>query len=247
MIKRGWETLEWMKSKGVQWELIVCKYQNLDGLREKHSKVNLEPGGTVMVRGLTDSLWSAVEKLIPGGRMTVWYDSPAHDLLATGDTIHGVRVRSRDAFTDVYGKVILVSGGFSSNPVMRRQYLGEGWDLVPMGGTKYNMCTMLNRAIAAGALPVGHWGACHASPQDANGPLTGDINVSPNMSRYAYPFGITVNINRERFFDEGEHNFRHTYAKTWKKIGDQPGAKAFQIFDQAALKLLPKGYETANP
>lgn len=26
MTKHGWETLEWMKSKGVQWELIVRKY-----------------------------------------------------------------------------------------------------------------------------------------------------------------------------------------------------------------------------
>ncbi|KEF54331.1 uncharacterized protein A1O9_09497 [Exophiala aquamarina CBS 119918] len=130
---------------------------------------------------------------------------------------------------------------------MRRQYLGEGRDLVLVRGTKFNMGTMLNCAITAGAHPVGHWGACHASPQDANGPLTGDINISVHMPRYAYPFGITVTINGERFFDEGEHNFSHTYAKIGKKIGDQPGAKAFQIFDQTTLKLLPKRYETAKP
>lgn len=194
--------------------------------------------------GLTDSLWAAVEKLIPDGRMMVWYDSPAHDLLAIRD---GIGVRRRDTFTDVFGKVILASGGFSSNPAMRRQYLGEGWDLVLVRGTKYNMGTMLNCAIAAGARPVGHWGACHASPQDANGPLTGDINISVHLPRYVYPFGITVNVNEERFFNEGEHNFGHTYAKTGKKIGDQPGANAFQVFDQKTLKLLPKRYETAKP
>jgi tricarballylate dehydrogenase len=34
---------------------------------------------------------------------------------------------------------------------------------------------------------------------------------------------------------------------TGKKIGDQPEAKAFQIFDQQTLNLLPKRYETATP
>lgn len=38
-----------------------------------------------------------------------------------------------------------------------------------------------------------------------------------------------------------------TYAKTGKKIGDQPEAKAFQIFDQQAVHLLPARYETATP
>ncbi|KAJ9630068.1 hypothetical protein H2204_008723 [Knufia peltigerae] len=251
MVRDGWETLEWMKSKGVKWELIVRKYQNVSGLKKGDQKINLEPGGPVMAVGggvgLTDYLWDAVESLIDTGRMTVWYDSPAHDLIATGDTVHGVRVRGRDSFIDVHGKVILASGGFSSNPAMRRQYLGEGWDLVVVRGTKYNMGTMLNRAVAAGARPVGHWGAAHASPQDANAPLVGDVNVSPHMPRYAYPYGITINVNGERFFDEGEDNFGKTYAQTGKKIGDQPEAKAFQIFDQQTVHLLPKRYETATP
>jgi tricarballylate dehydrogenase len=51
MVKQGWETLEWMKSKGVKWELIVRKYMNTEGLREKHDKVNLEPGAPVMAVG----------------------------------------------------------------------------------------------------------------------------------------------------------------------------------------------------
>lgn len=251
MVKLGWETLEWMKSKGVKWELIVRKYANIEGLAAKHEAVSLEPGAPVMACGggvgLTDNLWAAVESLTSTGRMTVWYDSPAHDLIMSGDTVQGVRVRHRDTFTDVYGKVILASGGFSSNPAMRRQYLGEGWDLVLVRGTKYNTGTMLNRSIAAGARPVGHWGACHASPQDLHGPLTGDIDVSPHMPRYAYQYGITVNVNGERFFDEGEDQFGKTYAKTGKKIADQPEAKAFQIFDQQTVHLLPKRYLTAKP
>ncbi|OQV02775.1 FAD binding domain-containing protein [Cladophialophora immunda] len=251
LVKQGWETLEWMKSKGHKWELMIRKYHNVDNLAARGEIININAGAAVMAVGggvgLTDAWWTAVESLVPGGRMTLWYDSPAHDLITTGDTVHGVKVRHREGFTDVYGKVVLASGGFSSNPAMRRQYLGEGWDLVLVRGTKYNMGTMLNRAVAAGARPVGHWGAAHASPQDADGPLTGDINVSVHMPRYAYPYGITVNIRGERFFDEGEDDFGKTYAKTGKKIADQPEARAFQIFDQQTVHLLPKRYQTATP
>lgn len=251
LVSEGWPTMQWMKAHGVQWELPVRKYHNLDGLKKSGQPIDLDAGAPVMVRGggvgLVNALWTAVEDLVPGGRMTVWYDSPAHDLITMGDTIHGVRIRHRDHLSSVYGKVVLASGGFSANPAMRRQYLGEGWDLVLVRGSRYNTGTMLNGAIAAGARPVGHWGAAHASPQDANGPLMGDIDISPLMPRYAYQYGITVNIKGERFFDEGEDNFGKTYAKTGKKIGDQPSAKAFQIFDQKTIHLLPKRYETQIP
>lgn len=251
LVAQGWQTMQWMKEHGVEWELPVRKYHNMDGLKQSGQLIDLDAGAPVMVRGggvaLVGALWKAVEDLVPGGRMTVWYDSPAHELISRGDSIYGVRVRHRDQYSSVYGKVVLASGGFSANPAMRRQYLGEGWDLVLVRGSKYNTGTMLNCAIAAGARPVGHWGAAHASPQDANGPLMGDIDISPMMPRYAYQYGITVNINGERFFDEGEDNFGKTYAKTGKKIGDQPSAKAFQLFDQKTLHLLPKRYETQTP
>lgn len=56
-----------------------------------------------------------------------------------------------------------------------------------------------------------------------------------------------MNVNGRRFFDEGEEQWTKTYAKTGKKIADQPEAKAFQIFDQQTVSLLPKRYETARP
>ena len=122
---------------------------------------------------------------------------------------------------------------------MRRQYLGEGWDLVLVRGTKYNVGTMLCRAIDAGARTVGHWGAAHASPQDFHGPPMGDIKISPHIvcdslryfticerrlmnngkPRYAYQYGITVNVNGQRFFDEGED--------TWEKVRCDIGKRTF--------------------
>ncbi|KIY00181.1 uncharacterized protein Z520_03866 [Fonsecaea multimorphosa CBS 102226] len=253
LVQNSWDTLVWMKSKGVKWELILRQFYDFESIkRKKEGTVAIDAGGPVQAVnngvGLMDFLWTAAEKLVSDGSMTLWYDSPAHELLVSGDTIRGVQVRHRDTFTNVYGQVILASGGFSANPAMRRQYLGEGWDLVLVRGTKYNTGTMLRRAIEAGARPVGHWGACHSSPQDADGPLMGDINISPLIARYSYMYGISVNTRGERFMDEGEDHVSKTYAKTGKKISEQPEGRVYQIFDQQTLHILPKHrYNTARP
>ena len=243
MVDEAWDTIRWMAYMGVKWELIVRKYYSLEGRNET---IDLPPGSPVKAVkdgvGLTDNLWAAVQ----AREIAVRYNSPAHDLLVSGDTVYGVKIRQTHSFLDIEGQVILACGGFSSNPAMRRQYLGEGWDLVAVRGTKYNTGTMLQRAIDAGAKPVGHWGAAHASPQDYNAPLMGEIDKTPIIPRYSYPYGISVNIKGQRFFDEGEGHWGMTYAKTGKKIADQPHAKAWQIFDQKTLYLLQPRYSTAK-
>lgn len=186
LIQECFPVLEWMKGYGVQWILTMRKYYNVEGL--KGQKVNVEPGAAIMTmgsgQGLVNYLWAAVERTEETANpITVKYDCPAHDLILTGDTVHGVRTRQREEYVDYYGKVILASGGFSANPAMRRQYLGEGWDLVLVRGSKYNLGTMLRRAVDGGARPVGHWGAAHASPQDFHGPLMGDPRISPHIVR----------------------------------------------------------------
>ncbi|KIX01450.1 precorrin 3B synthase CobZ [Rhinocladiella mackenziei CBS 650.93] len=245
MIRDGWETIEWMKSKGVHWETTLRKYYNVD--TQKGIIIELMNGAPVKAvgdgEGLIRDWYHAVEK----ANITVKYDCPAHELLASGDTVYGVRTRQADKYVDFHGQVILACGGFSANPAMRRQYLGEGWDLVPVRGTKHNTGTMLRRAIEAGARPVGHWGAAHASPQDIDAPLNGDITKTPVIPRYSYTYGISVNVEGRRFFDEGEDEFALTYAKIGKMIGDQPRAIAYQIFDQKTLYLLQTRYSSGTP
>lgn len=243
MVRDGWDTIEWMKSKGVHWETLMRKYYAFDNIE---GTIDLMAGAPVKVLGdgvgLIKDLYEAVEK----AGIPVKYDSPAHDLLMSGDTVYGVRVRHTDRYLDLYGQVILACGGFSANPAMRRQYLGEGWDLVPVRGTRHNTGTMLRCAIDLGARPVGHWGAAHASPQDINAPVMGDITKTPVIPRYSYTYGISVNADGKRFFDEGENEFAMTYAKIGKMIGDQPRAIAYQIFDQRTVRLLQKRYSTGE-
>ena len=246
LVDQSYPTVEWMADRGVKWELAIGKLVDPGKLPPGETYV-LPPGGALRAVhegvGLVDCLFRAVET----GGIDIWYDAPAQSFLTTGSTVEGVRVRRPDSTLDLGGTVILASGGFEANPEMRRRYLGGGWDLVKVRGTRFNMGTMLRQALEIGAQPAGHWGGCHATPVDANAPAVGDLAMTDKTSRYSYPYGILVNIDGERFIDEGENQVWLTYAKTGAAIRAQPRALAFQLFDQKALHLLEPRYVTGKP
>lgn len=245
IIKHGFETVKWMAGHGVPWELPV----NLWFDREAQAEImDLYPGVPLVVQrhgvGLTDAMWAAVERT----SVQVFYETPAHDLIVEGDTFPGVRARRSDGFIDFYGRVILACGGFEGKPRMRRQYLGPGTEFLIVRGTKFNTGMMLERAVAAGAQAQGHWGGYHCPPLDVNTPQVGDLSVLDSMLRYSFPYSIMVNIHGKRFVDEGEDEVTLVYAKMGAAITEQPGAKAFQIFNQKVLHLLePRYKQTGTP
>lgn len=245
-IDRSFETVEWMHSKGVQWELTANKLVDPDK-QDEGTTITLAPGGALRTLhegvGLIDDLFAAVEAT----DIDIWYDAPGHDLIATGSTVHGVRVRRSDEFVDVYGAVVLAAGGFEANPEMRLRYLGHGWDLVKVRGSRFNTGMMLTKSMLAGAQPVGHWGGAHAVPIDASAPPVGDLRITDKMSRYSYPYALLVNRDGVRFIDEGEDNVFLTYAKTGWAVRAQPGGIAYQIFDQKTIDLLEPRYSTGTP
>lgn len=237
-------TVQWMRDQGVQWELNVGKYFSREAAGD--ARLPLPLGAELRVHGegvgLMAALWAAVER----AGIEVHYETPACDLISEGDTIRGVRARQRDRFVDFHGKVVLASGGFEASPAMRRRYLGDGWDLVKVRGTRFNTGVMLDRAMNAGAQSFGHIGGCHSSPQDMHAPNVGDLGTHNQTSRYSYPFSIMVNVEGRRFMDEGEDLFALTYAKTGDEIRRQPRGVAYQIFDQKALHLLEPRYRTSR-
>jgi tricarballylate dehydrogenase len=246
LVERSRETVEWMQDRGVRWELTVGKLIDRTKLAP-NGRYELPAGGAVRSVGegvgLVDDLFAAVDR----AGIEIKYESPAASLITQGSTVVGVRIRHRNRFTDVRGTAILASGGFESNPEMRLRYLGPGWDLVKVRGTRFNQGTMIQAALLAGAQPAGHWEGCHAVPLDADAPAVGDLRLTDKLSRYSYPYGILVNRDGQRFIDEGEDQVWLTYAKTGAAILRQPGAVAFQIFDQQGLELLEPRYVTGTP
>ena len=130
---------------------------------------------------------------------------------------------------------------------MRTAYLGQDWCTVKVRGTRYNTGEILNAAIARGAEAFGDWAGCHATPIDLDAPLYGDLKLTDKTNRLSYPFSVMVNLNGERFVDEGEDIKFNTYAKTGRAILNQPFGVAFQIFDQKNVPYFEPRYSTGVP
>ena len=246
LVDESYETMMWMRDKGVQWELATRKFVKQDKLSTEEPYV-LPPGGCVRAVhegiGLTDDLFAAVEAT----DIDVWYDSPAHALITEGSSVRGVQVRRPGEFVELHGQVVLASGGFEANPEMRLRYLGSGWDLVKVRGSRFNKGAMLDAALRAGAQAAGHWGGCHATPVAADAPDVGDLAITDKTGRHSYPYGLLVNNSGQRFLDEGEQYYMKTYAKTGAAIRAQSRAWAVQIFDQKTLPHLQPRYSTQEP
>ena len=246
LVDRSFEAVRWMAERGVRWELTVGKLidPELIGEGEQYS---LPPGGALRSAGegvgLMADLYAAVER----AGIEVWYDAPVVELLMDGSSCRGVVVRRPTGDVAVPGVVVLAAGGFEANPEARQKWLGPGWDLVKVRGTRFNMGTVLSAALRAGAQPAGHWGGCHAVPVDADAPAVGDLRLTDKMSRYSYPYALLVNAEGRRFVDEGSDEVWLTYAKTGAAVRAQSRAWAFQLFDQKTIHLIEPRYSTGTP
>jgi tricarballylate dehydrogenase len=62
--------------------------------------------------------------------------------------------------------------------------------------------------------------------------------LTNRYSRQSYPVGIVVNVNGERFIDEGADFRNYTYAKYGAEVLRQPEGIAAQVFDARSVGLL---------
>jgi tricarballylate dehydrogenase len=171
------------------------------------------------------------------------YEARALSLEHDDDGIKGIRVRYKGKTQTIKTKaVVLAAGGFQANAEWRTRYLGPGWDLAKVRGTRFNTGDGIRMALEVGAMPTGNWSGCHAVGWDRNAPEFGDLTVGDNFQKHSYPFGIMINAKGERFVDEGADFRNYTYAKYGRVILAQPGQFAWQIFDKKVLHLLRDEY-----
>jgi tricarballylate dehydrogenase len=111
--QRSYETVKWMRNRGVKRQLTLGKLFDENAIA-KGDIFDLSPGGCLTAQDegeeWTDNLWAAVEAC-RGPPIDVFYSSPACELLADGDTLTGVRTKQRDRFVGFKGQVILACGG----------------------------------------------------------------------------------------------------------------------------------------
>jgi tricarballylate dehydrogenase len=189
--------------------------------------------------GLVAMLTAAAHKHGIGLR----YGTRALDLLFDGNRVEGVRVRHDGALQELRAKaVVLACGGFEANAEWRTRYLGPGWDLAKVRGSRFNTGDGIRMALAIGASPCGNWSGCHAVQWDMNAPEFGDLQVGDQFQKHSYPFGILINADGKRFLDEGADFRNYTYAKYGRVVLEQHGQFAWQVFDRKVQHLLRDEY-----
>lgn len=237
LVTQSLDVMLWLKSKGVRFLpngrqafKVGDTYRFWGGI-----VLDVAGGGA----GLIDYLYAAAVR----DGVTVWYGARAMELLRDGPRIAGVSVRRQGEYVDLAAKaVVLASGGFEANSEMRTRYMGPGWDLVKVRGTRFNTGDGVRMALAADAMPWGEWSGGHAVFWDQNAPAFGDLAVGDGFSKLSYPLGVLVNAEGKRFVDEGADFRNYTYAKYGREVLKQPGATAWQVFDAKVTALLRDEY-----
>jgi tricarballylate dehydrogenase len=194
--------------------------------------------------GLVDALYQRAQAKGVEVRYEAWVRDLIHDDVAG---VTGIVVRHGEATHHLKaGAVVLACGSFEANAEMRARYLGPGWDLAKVRGSRYNTGDGLTMALKIGAQPYGHWSGCHATAWERYASDFGDLVTTPQYQRHSYTFGVVVNANGDRFIDEGADFRNYTYAKYGYEVLKQPGQVAWQIYDSKVLHLLTDEYRTRS-
>jgi len=238
LVKNSRPTMMWMKEAGLKFAPIWGRQAFLvDG------KFTFWGGLTVEAYGGGPGLVEAWTASARKRGIEIEYGARVVELIADDDGVKGVRYKQDGVTRELYARcVVLAAGGFQANVEWRTRYLGAGWDLAKVRGTRFSTGDGLRMAMDIGAMPYGQWSGCHAVGWERNAPEFGDLAVGDAFQKHSYPWGVMINANGERFVDEGADFRNYTYAKYGRRILEQPGQFAWQIFDQKVTKLLRDEY-----
>ncbi len=238
LVNNSLEAMVWLRSQGVRF-VPTYRAQSaiVNGKRKFFGRMPMEVsgGGPGLVQYLNDT---AVKKGVQ-----IFYETRAVSLIYDGVKVSGVNAKVKGVPTEFHAKsVVLACGGFEANPEWRTKYLGPGWELAKVRGTKYNMGDGLKMALDIGACPYGNWSGRHAVSWERYAPEFGDLTLPHSSYRHSYPMSLMINNEGKRFVDEGIDFYNFTYAKYGGEVLKQPGQEAWQVFDAKVKHILRPEY-----
>jgi tricarballylate dehydrogenase len=225
-------SLDFMSANGVKWIFFEQPFPNTNtggGLGMP------EGGGAAIVDGL-----AAVIDATPG--VEIRYETEAERLIIAEDgAVEGVVVREPDGrLARLLAKTVVIAcGGFEGDPEKLTRYVGaRACDMPLIAPTlKNNRGDGLRMAMEAGADTAGQFDMFHGEPVDTR-------TDKPDAVIYGYPYGILVNGEGKRFFDEGKDSFDATFEELAFEIWRNQNQTAFFIGDQTSVGI--EGFSVIN-
>src|ERR1700729_1610810 len=221
MISESKDILNWIVEQGVRWQ------PSLGGTLSLGRTDSFFLGGG---RAMLNALYLTAERL----GVEVLYDAEVLDLaIEHGMFLSATLKQPIDGSTDVRASALVAAaGGFEANIEWLKQYWGEAADNFLIRGTPYNRGAILKMLLAKGVQEIGDPTQCHAVAIDARAPKF-DGGIIPRHDSVV--FGIVVNRDAQRFYDEGEDIWPKRYAIWGRLVAAQPGQIAYIIFDTSVV------------
>jgi tricarballylate dehydrogenase len=182
-------------------------------------------------KALMNAYYAAARRL----GVEILYDAEVLDLeIREGNFTSGTYISNGAARKIQARAVVIAAGGFQANVDWLKRYWGASADSFIIRGTPYDKGRMLQTLLDQGARPVGDPKQCHAVAVDARAPKF-DGGIVTRLD--CVPFGIAVNKNARRFYDEGENFWPKRYATWGRIVAQQPDQIAYAIIDSKAIEL----------
>jgi tricarballylate dehydrogenase len=222
MIAESKDILNWIVEQGVRWQ------PSLGGTLSLGRTNSFFLGGG---RAMLNALYLTAEKL----GVEIVYDAEVrnldieHGMFLSAALKHGegtVQVRA--------ATLVAAAGGFEANIEWLKRYWGDAADNFLIRGTPYNRGSVLKMLLDSGVQQVGDPTQCHAVAIDARAPKF-DGGIITRLD--CVVFGVVVNKQGLRFYDEGEDIWPKRYAIWGRLVAAQPGQIAYIIFDKNSLNL----------
>lgn len=217
----------WMSQRGVRWQRALRGTLHL-------SRTNrfMLGGG----RAMLNSLYRTAESLGVSFR----YQAMVQDIKVSDGSVELAVDREGEPGPVTARAAVFSAGGFEANLKWLSQYRGDGALNYIVRGTPYNDGLILRRLLDQGCRPTGNPANFHGTAVDARAPAY-DGGIVTRLD--SVPFGIVVNNEAERFYDEGEELWPKRYAIWGGMIGEQPGQIAYSLLDSKSDGLfMPSVY-----
>jgi tricarballylate dehydrogenase len=213
---------DWMGKRGVRWQ------RSLRGTLHLSRTNRFMLGGG---RAMLNSLYRTAAAL----GVDVRYETAVERVEASDERRVQLTTLASGQAEEITGRAAVFSaGGFEANLQWLSQYRGPGAHNYVVRGTPYNDGQVLRQLLDIGCQPEGNPAGFHGTAVDARAPAF-DGGIVTRLD--SLPFGIVVNSNADRFYDEGEDLWPKRYALWGGMIAEQPDQIAYSIFDAKTVGL----------